>query len=93
MGNLLFWLGIGAAQKGANTIEVVVAVAWIEAHGSSEPGSLARCWYSGCPVDSCRNVYSVGQSAKPYVTNRRAPSRAGGQAFGQSGFQSDWAAS
>src|SRR5262249_6260597 len=34
---------------------------WIEAARSTEPGSLVRRRYSACPVDSCRNVYSVGQ--------------------------------
>jgi len=51
MGNLLFWLGIGAAQKGAG----------IEAAWSTDPGSLASRRYSGCPVDCGWNVYSVGQ--------------------------------
>src|SRR5215510_8939343 len=34
---------------------------WIEAARSTEPGSLVRRRYSACPVDSCGNVYSVGQ--------------------------------
>jgi hypothetical protein len=34
---------------------------WIEGARSTEPSSLVRCRYSACPVDSCRNVYSVGQ--------------------------------
>src|SRR5262249_31311444 len=34
---------------------------WIEGARSTEPGSLVRRRYSACPVDSCRNVYSVGQ--------------------------------
>src|SRR5262249_55715938 len=36
---------------------------WIEGARSTEPGSLVRRRYSACPVDSCRNVYSVGQPA------------------------------
>src|SRR6516162_8441957 len=36
---------------------------WVEGARSTEPGSLVRRRYSACPVDSCRNVYSVGQPA------------------------------
>src|SRR5262249_15367138 len=35
----------------------------IEGARSTEPGSLVRRRYSACPVDSCRNVYSIGQPA------------------------------
>ena len=49
MGNLLFWLGIGAAQKGAGSKPI-----------KRRLGCLARCRYSDYGVDSCRSIYSVG---------------------------------
>jgi hypothetical protein len=48
MDKLLFWLGIGAAQKGA-----------VEANQASALGSVAAYRYSVSGVDSCRNVYSA----------------------------------
>src|SRR5215831_7091204 len=44
---------------------------WIEAARSTEPGSLVRRRYSACPVDSCRNVYSVGQPAMRLMQRSR----------------------
>jgi hypothetical protein len=34
---------------------------WIEAHQASALGSFVDRRYSGCTVDSCRNVFPVGQ--------------------------------
>src|SRR5215467_12852271 len=44
---------------------------WIEAARSTEPGSLVRRRYSACPVDSCRNVYSVSQSTMRLMRRSR----------------------
>jgi hypothetical protein len=44
---LLFWLGIGAAQKGAGF--------------AAELGGVAGHWYSDYGVDNCRSLSSVGE--------------------------------
>ena len=36
---------------------------WIETFDQSASDSFVRRRYSACPIDSCRNVYSVGQPA------------------------------
>jgi hypothetical protein len=51
MDKLLFWLGLGAAQK-----------RWIErSQAQSALGCFARRRYSDCGVDWHRSVSSVGQ--------------------------------
>jgi hypothetical protein len=50
MDKLLFWLGFGAAQKGAGSKPI-----------EQRMGYFAGRRYFDCGVDNCRNVSSVGQ--------------------------------
>jgi hypothetical protein len=52
MDELLFWLGIGAAER-----------RWVEAYGSSALGCFVGRRYSDCSADNCRSFYFVGQPA------------------------------
>ena len=57
MGNLLFWLGIGAAL-------------WVQSspiYSSSASTAFDRRRYSACPVDQCRSFYFVGQPAMSFM--------------------------
>jgi hypothetical protein len=49
MDKLLFWLGLGAAQKGARSKEIKPSRHWVV--------SLVV----GCGVDSCWSFYFIGQ--------------------------------